>query len=420
MGGLADVLKLAHCLLGTRQVSEDEEEQCWQELEHILGQCGRAHEAWTSRPSLAGQDENAKSHVQAQARKIFVSALAEWVNMHDLHRPYAMGPPGKDQACAAIENEHSTKEKISCNKLFPRKCIDAGYEEILEDPRRRELYRLWLCRNCNFINNYVPIVLLAMLSNMDFQATLTKDAVIEYMTKYMTKSGQQSLFKVMENSFSMCMEKAREKAQGSGSAVLRWFNLQSIAEVKSQLETMHLIFRVPRSVCSRDFRDLWLRSEVRLAKSHKEIEESASKQQPLVAKSAVEKYCLRHEWKLPTKGALETRHPLSRLPLWQDVLRSVGAPVLGGDVLGQHLPKVEKRWGEYLDLLSMWQVRRYFHRVKDSVACKLQADIVIVHPAPRFSTAKELPFFGPLVSGCYTTQAFPASMGRCEQHHLSS
>ena len=179
----------AHCVLGTIEVSDAEEAQCWNEFEHILEDCSRASHAWGSRPCLTSCSTEEKKQKRALARKIFVSALSEWVNMHDLHRPFAMGPPSKDQACASVEEEHSSKERISCNKLFPRKCIDAGFEEIAEDPRRRELYRLWLTRNCHFINNYVPIVLLAMLSNMDFQATLTKEAVIEYMTKYMTKSG---------------------------------------------------------------------------------------------------------------------------------------------------------------------------------------------------------------------------------------
>ena len=134
-----------------------------------------------------------------------MAALAEWVNMHDLHLPFPMGPPGREQACACIEHEHSTRERCSCNKLYPRKCIDPGQEEINEDPRRRKLDRLWLARNCHFINNFVPPLQLALLSNMDFQATLTKDAVIEYMTKYMTKSGQGSLVKVMEHSFSLCI-----------------------------------------------------------------------------------------------------------------------------------------------------------------------------------------------------------------------
>ena len=63
-----------------------------------------------------------------------------------------------------------------------------------EDPRRRDLYRLWMARNCHFLNNFVPLVALATLSNMDFQATLSKDAVGEYLTKYVTKSGAQLRF----------------------------------------------------------------------------------------------------------------------------------------------------------------------------------------------------------------------------------
>ena len=182
-----------------------------------------------------------------------------------------MGPPGKDQRCAHIDDEHSTNERVSCNKLFPRKLMRPGGEEVAEDPRRRDLYRLWLARGCNFLNNFVPVVSLALLSNMDFQATLSKDAVIEYMTKYMAKSGQGALIKVMEHSFAMCIEKARENQQGTGSAVLRWFNMQSISEVKSQLECMRLILRAPRFICSREFRHLYLKAETRQAKTKEKL-----------------------------------------------------------------------------------------------------------------------------------------------------
>ena len=159
------------------------------------------------------------------------------MNMHDYHEPFANGPPAAHQSCACED-----KGRLYCNKLFPRKLVHPGKTEISEDPRRRDLFRSWLGRNCHFMNNFVPIIMLAMLSNCDFQATLTKDAVVEYMTKYMTKSGQGSLVKVMEQSFSFCVEKARDKSQGSGSAMLRWFNVPCITEVKSQLETMHFIF----------------------------------------------------------------------------------------------------------------------------------------------------------------------------------
>ena len=104
---------------------------------------------------------------------------------------------------------------------------------------------------------------------------------------------------VMENSFSACINKARGQQQGSGSAILKWFNLQSITEVKSQLEAMHLLFGVPRFISSREFTDLWLQSEVRLAKSATQIIQGASTREPIANRSAAEVYLNRHSWTLP-------------------------------------------------------------------------------------------------------------------------
>ena len=252
---------------------------------------------------------------RALARKTFVAALVEWVDMHDLHAPFPMDPPGKDQACAAVDNEHSAQERCSCNKLYPRKCIVPGHEEINEDPRRRDLYRVWLGRNCHFLNNFVPPLLLATLSDMDFQATLTKDAVLDYMTKYMTKSGQGSFVKVLEHSFSLCIEKARDQMQGAGSAILRWFNLPSLTEAKSQLETRHLVFGVPRFFCSRDFRDLWLKSEIRQVKSKEQIGLCETQDASLTSRSGADVYITRFGWKLPPQTALLAVHPASKRPL---------------------------------------------------------------------------------------------------------
>ena len=307
--------------------------------------------------------------------------------MHDLHRPFPLGRPSKDQPCAAVEHEHSSRETISCNKLFPRKRIDPGLEEIAEDPRRRQLFRLWLTRNCHFLNNYVPIVLLLMVSNMDFQATLTLDAVIEYMTKYMTKAGQGSLIQVMENSFSLCIEKSKEKLQGTGSAVLKWFNLQSIAEVKSQLETMHLIFGAPRFLCSRQFRDLYLNSEFRQAKSREQIAQTESTAETIVCRSGHEVYTSRTTWKRPTQKALLEKHPLTCSPLWQEILIATNAPVSVSASFEEQVESVGRAWPEYIELLSWWQLRRYFNRAGGSITCKLRADMVVVHPATRFTRA---------------------------------
>jgi len=403
-------MAMRHCLVdGLTDITTQQEQDCWDELDHILRACGRQAASGapafvqTSSPGLARDP----SQRRAAARMAFVACLAEWVNMHDLHRPFPLGPPSREQPCCAVDQEHSSAEKFACNKLFPRKCISPGEEEIAEDPRRRQLFRLWLARNCHFINNYVPVVLMSMLSNMDFQATLTKDAVIEYMTKYMTKAGQGSLVSVMERSFSACIDKSFERQQGSGAAILRWFNLQSITEVKSQLETMHLLFGVPRFLCSRDFKDLWLRSEVRCAKRPDQITEGVSMQEPIVSKSGAEVYVQRHTWAIPSHQALLEHHPLTKVPWWQEILAAVrapvstgvsaaapntltvgGAPVFDSGFSDVHRGEVQRAWPTYLRLLSWWQFKRFFRRSGSSIVCRPRADVVVVHPAGRFTRAK--------------------------------
>ena len=245
----------------------------------------------------------------ARARRAFVATLVEWMQMHDNHEPFSNGPPSKGQPCAKVDNEHSHLESVECGKLFPRPLVDPGSEEVQEDPRRRELYRLWLGRNCHFINNFVPLVALALLSNMDFQAITTKFAVIEYMTKYMTKTGQGNMVHVMEHSFSACIEKARELEKGVGSATLKWFNLQSIAEAKSQLETMHLAFELPRCLSTRSFTRLSTRTEMKRVKAIADFAATATLDDSVTLKSPAELYLARHIWKLPEEACLLEKTP---------------------------------------------------------------------------------------------------------------
>ena len=234
----------------------------------------------------------------------------------------------------------------------------------------------------------VSLIMLSMLSNMDFQATLSKDAVLEYMTKYMTKSGQGSLIKVMEHSFALCIEKARENDQGTGSAVLRWFNLQSITEVKSQLECMHLIFGAPHHLCSREFRDLYLRAETRQPKTKEKLLAENDPSTSLLDKSAAEHYVTRHTWELPSEAALLKWHPLTDEPFWQLILRKVGVPVSDSAVFSQERPRVDRHWQEFLDRMSWWELKRYFNRQGKSLVLKPQADVVVVHPVGRFTQAR--------------------------------
>ena len=211
--------------------------------------------------------------------------------------------------------------------------------------------------------------------------------MIEYMTNHMTKSGQGSLVKVMEQSFSLCLEKAREKNQGSGSAMLKWFNVQSITEVKSQLETMHLVFGAPRWLCSRGFTDMWLRSDMRKIKTPEEISKASASSEDLTTNSEIKKYWERGNWKLPEAEQLLSKHPLTGVHLWRAIL-SVNFPIIpSSQVLEHRMDDVKSAWPIFVQQLSWWELKRYFMKQRCSLKYKPKADIVILHPEPRFTTA---------------------------------
>ncbi len=74
--------------------------------------------------------------------------------------------------------------------------------------------------------------MLLVQNNMDCQACTSKAGVIEYMTKYMTKTGSGSLINVMETSFAKCMEKALSEDKGAKSAISKFLNVVAASDVK--------------------------------------------------------------------------------------------------------------------------------------------------------------------------------------------
>ena len=168
----------------------------------------------------------------------------------------------------------------------------------------------------------------------------------------MTKSGQGSLVKVMEHSFSLCIEKAREQMQGAGGDMVKWFNLQSLTEVKSQLEAVHLLSGVPRFFCSRGFKDLWLKSEVRQLKTKAQIAASESKHVSIASPSAAEVYVSRFGWDLPSHNALLDVHVAKRSPLWREILSAAGKVAPEDASMASHMTAVAHSWPSYLEKMS--------------------------------------------------------------------
>ena len=48
---------------------------------------------------------------------------------------------------------------------------------------------------------------------------------------------------------------------------------------------------------------------------------------------------------------------------------------------------VHRRWPEFLELLSWWELKRYFNRQGNTLALKPKADVVVLHPVGRFNKA---------------------------------
>ena len=325
-------------------------------------------------------------------REQYITLLAEWSQMHDNHEPWPHGPPGACQACAKIDNANTEHQHVYCGKLFPRNIIPAG-GDITEDPHRKELYRLWLARNCMFINNYVPLLMLLLQNNMDCQACTSKAGVIEYMTKYMTKTGSGSLLNIMETSFAKCMEKALSEDKGPKAAISKFLNVVAASDVKCQGETFHMVFDMPRVLCSRDFTRLSLQPLLKRLRAPEEIhEENAS----VLAPTALDRYSQRQKYQTPTADEWQQTMPNSKLPLWKFAnLRKKAASdcstqeeLLTPEIIYSHLEKDERlraaHWKTFVKSLSLWEFVRFFQVSDDGRKLKLKkkASVLILTRKP--------------------------------------
>ncbi len=178
----------------------------------------------TLREMLAKVDEEEDAF---DKRLEFLGQLSEFCQMHDWHMPFAAGPPGSDQSCAKLDAATAgTHAQVRvCKRRFPKDLVQDGKECLVEDGPYN--FRLWLARNCSFMNNYSPLVLVALLSNCDIQACTSKHGVKEYITKYQTKGPKKnSGFRGPEEDFEECVKRAKEREKGFGSAAAQFWNKQ--------------------------------------------------------------------------------------------------------------------------------------------------------------------------------------------------
>jgi len=97
----------------------------------------------------------------------------------------------------------SERVEVYRRYLFPREMkkfgvTDVGLDatnkkgEILTESFRSDLRNLFLTRNDQLLNNFEEHMLLANLGNIDWRALINLWSVLDYLTKYATKSGKGS------------------------------------------------------------------------------------------------------------------------------------------------------------------------------------------------------------------------------------
>ena len=110
---------------------------------------------------------------------------------------------------------------------------------------------------------------------------------------------------------------------------------------------MHLIFGAPRFICSREFRDLYLKAETRQAKLTEKLISENDPCARIVEKSQAEHYVTRNSWALPSDATFQKRHPFTGEVLWKMILQRVGAPVSDSATWLECKDFVDSKWPEF-------------------------------------------------------------------------
>ena len=147
-----------------------------------------------------------------------IGELVDFSNMRDWRLPYAKGHPAPHQSGAKCARgaEGVGNEVIYCGKIFPRRPVREGYEVLREGPSRTDLFRIWLWRNCVYVNNSNPHITLALLANMDIQGCTSRYGVVSYMPNYITHHGAKSgpPHVAAEKELGACLSRSQDEGAG--------------------------------------------------------------------------------------------------------------------------------------------------------------------------------------------------------------
>eukprot|EP00435_Cladocopium_sp_Y103_P007326 s4938_g2.t1 len=128
-----------------------------------------------------------------------------------------------------------------------------GRGAIVEDPRRKGVYRLYTRRNCHHVNTHDPLKAMGLVANGDDQVVLTVQASVNYLTKYMGKlgGGHTATGRIGSLIDSMICKMRDTETMTVAALLSKLFIHAAVPEDISSLETWHMLLDLPRTLSSR-------------------------------------------------------------------------------------------------------------------------------------------------------------------------
>ena len=166
--------------------------------------------------------------------------------------------PTKLDSCAKMEPStahDACGPKYYCGKGFEKPRIPPGEAAIIEDERRKDLWRLFLPRNSPYLNGYMALVILYLCANMDAQVVVTAKGAADYVAKYISKygAGQSVNARIASLIDDIITRLPEEKKSTIASVMSKAFIATAVPDTLCGLEAWHLLLGLNRTVCSRGF-----------------------------------------------------------------------------------------------------------------------------------------------------------------------
>ena len=161
--------------------------------------------------------------------------------------------PAENESCV-----HKTQSLPFCSKDYEKARMPPGSAVILEDARRKGLYRLYTRRNCHHVNTHDPLKAIGLVANVDDQVVLTIQAAINYLTKYMGKlgTGHTATSRIGGLLDDILCRMQDHETMTVTSLLSKLFIHTAVPGQICSLEAWHILFDFPRVLSSRFFVNL--------------------------------------------------------------------------------------------------------------------------------------------------------------------